>query len=237
MSESSMTDQVEELGRLMDEAEAARGRQKKVQLGLTLALVGVLGAFLVSLYNRVDSMYTAEKFQESMGPELEQLQPQIAETMRGVVTSAAPHYAELGRARLDVVLPEVRDQIGAELIGLSEGLAVRAEERASAALERVRVAQEQRLRDHFPDLDDEAFEQLRLQWAQQVQSDTTEVLGGFHTRVVGDFATLSNTIESFGPNKYDDFERDELVRYYAHLWLTLVDEEVLTGDLSGGNDG
>ena len=233
MGESPVTDTVAELSRLMNQAQAARSRHKKVQLGLTLALVGVFAAFVAALYSRVETMYTAENFEVAIGPELEQLQPQVAATIERVVTTAAPHYVEQGRERLEAVLPQVRDQLGAEMVGLADGLAHHAEERAAVALERVRVSQEERLRDHYPDLDDAELERLRRKWAGEIQADTTEVLGEFHERVMTDFVTLSNTIESFGPSKYDEFERDELLRYYAHLWLTLVDEEILTGGYDG----
>ena len=237
MEDGSSTEQVAELSRLFSAAKAQGRRLQRKQRIATFALLGVVAAFATAIYVKVESMYTAENFQACLGPQLEELGPHVKDTVRDVVERAGPHYAKLGRERLEALLPQVRESLGAELMSLTDGLARSAEERVSLALERVEKGQFERLRKHFPELEEKRFAELRNQWAVEVQEDTVMVLGEFQERVLVDLSNLNNTIETFGPNKYDDFERDALVRYYAHLWLTLADEEILTGESAGGRDG
>ncbi len=237
MSDQDTAEQVADLHRLFEEADAKGRRLRRVQVVLTVTLVGVVVAALGAIYLKAASMYTKENFQAQLEPQFEELRPHLESTVRGVVEAAAPHYSELGRQRLERVLPQVRDALEAELVGLSDTLARRSEERISTAFQAVQAKQVGKLRTRFPEVDDAEFARLRRQWAYDIQRDTTEALGDFRERVLVDLGNLNNTIESFGPNKYDDFERDQLVRYYAHLWLTLLDEEVLGSEHEGGRDG
>ena len=237
MEERLERDQVSELDELMRTAEENGKRLRNIQIGTTLALIGVFAVGLMAIVDQGRSMYTADKIQASLQPQVEALQPALTSTLKGVVDTAGPHYARLGQERLEAVLPKVGKALEAELVGLSDGLAHGAERRVAEALARVESTQLAKLQSIYPELDEATFEKKRHEWASDIQADTELVLADFQGRVLTDFKMLSNTIESFGPNKYDDFEKNELVRYYAHLWLTLIDMEVMSadnGEVKGG---
>ncbi len=232
MEERLEQDQVSDLDRLMRDAEATSQRLRRVQIGSTLALVIVFAVSLMAIYGKGRSMYTAENFKASLEPQLKILEPQLEDALRSVVSTVGPHYARLGQERLEIVLPKVATALEADLLGLSTGLAQDAEMRVAAALANVEQTQLEKLHSLYPDLDAARFAEMRNDWAREIQGDTELVLADFQGRVLTDFANLSNTIESFGPNRFDDFEKDELVRYYAHLWLTLIDAEVMSAEKS-----
>jgi len=230
MHEELERDQVTELDSLMRNADANGKRLRNVQIGATLALVAVFAISLTAIYSTARSMYSAEKIQASLPPQIEALQPALTRTLRSVLSTAGPRYARLGQERLEAVLPKLGKAVEGELVGLTDGLAQGAEQRVADALVRVEEAQLAKLHTLYPELDAERFAELRNEWAADVQADTELVLGDFQELVMTDFTMLSNTIESFGPNHYDDFDKNELVRYYAHLWLTLIDAEVMNAD-------
>jgi hypothetical protein len=232
MEETRERDQVSELDQLMRDAEENGKRLRKIQVGTTLALVAVFAVGLMAIYDKGRTMYTAENIQASLGPQVEAIQPALARTLRDVVDTAGPHYVRLGQERLEEVLPKVGKELESELVGLSDGLARGAERRVAESLARVEQTQLEKLQSVYPELDRDSFENMRLQWANDIQADTELVLADFQGRVLTDFKTLSDTIETFGPSKYDDFQKDELVRYYAHLWLTLIDIEVMSAEKS-----
>ena len=232
MQEGPEKDQVSELDSLMRSADSNGKRLRNIQIGATLALVAIFVVSLTAIYGKGRSMYTPEKIQASLPPQMEAIQPALMDTFRGVVDVAGPHYARLGQERLEAVLPKVGQALEAELVGLSDGLARGAEQRVAAALAEVEQKQLAKLKALYPNLDEKKFAALRNEWARELQTDTELVLADFQERVLTDFSTLSMTIESFGPSKFDDFEKNELVRYYAHLWLTLIDVEVMNADNS-----
>jgi hypothetical protein len=237
MEERPERDQVSELDELMRQTDESGRRLRNIQIGATLVLVAVFAIGLSAIYGQGRSMYTAEKIQASLPPQVEALQPALTSTLRQVVDAAGPHYARLGQERLDAVLPKVATALEAELVGLSTGLARGAERRVAEALARVEQTQLEKIQSLYPELDRKRFETLRAEWATDIHGDTELVLADFQGRVLTDFTLLSNTIESFGPNQYDDFGRNELVRYYAHLWLTLIDIEVMNADNTEVRDG
>ncbi len=232
MQERPEREQVSELDQLMRDAETTGKRLRNIQVGATLALVTVFVVSLLAIYGQGRSMYTAENFRASLEPQMQVLEPQLAGALRDVVDTVGPHYARLGQERLEAVLPKVGKALESELTGLTSGLARGAEQRVADALARVEQAQLEKLHVLYPDLDEANFAVMRNEWAREIQADTELVLADFQEHVLTDFTTLSNTIESFGPNKYDDFEKSELVRYYAHLWLTLIDAEVMNAEKS-----
>ena len=245
MNDGSTDQQVEQLDRVVRESQERLATLRRAQTAATLGLVAVFVVAAAALWSQARSMYTAEKFQASLAPQMEQLRPQLETTVRHVVDRAAPHYARLGQERLDSALPALGAAVRTELDGMSASLAARAERRISDAFEAIEQKQLARLRAVYPDLDEQHFRELRTAWARDVQTDTEDVIAEFHERAMTDFTMLGTTIESFGPNRFDDMPRDELVRYYAHLWLTLVDERLLEGietaaepqSEQGGRDG
>jgi hypothetical protein len=231
MQDGSEDRHVAELDQLLGEARESAARMRRAQMFATLGLVAVFVVAVGAMYVKGRAMYTAEAFQASLAPQLEELRPDLEDTARNVVDTAGPHYARLGQERLEDVIPALGAAVRVELDGMSASLASRAERKVTDAIVKVEQKQVDRLRRLYPDLDQRELERLSNKWAGDIQRDTELVLADFHERAMTDFTILGTTIESFGPSRFDDMPRDELVRYYAHLWLSLVDDEILHGDV------
>ena len=227
MSDGLGESRVAELDQLLRASEESRARMKRAQAYSNLGLAAVFVVAIGAMFVKGRDMYTAENFQASLAPQLEELRPELTATARGVVDAAAPHYAKLGQERLERVLPALGAAVRVELDGMSSSLATHAERKIADAIVKVEQKQVDRLQRLYPDLDEREFARLRSKWAGDIQRDTELVLSDFHERAMTDFTILGTTIESFGPNRFDDMPREELVRYYAHLWLSLVDDQVL----------
>ncbi len=237
MQERQGESHVAELDRLLRESQENARRSHRAQTLATLGLATVFVVAIGALYVKGRSMYTAEQFQASLAPQMEQLRPELEATARRVVEKAAPHYARLGQERLEAALPALGAAVQVELEGLSAGLARRTENKVAAAIVGVEQKQVDRLRALYPDLDEKEFARLRNKWAREIQQDTETVLTEFHERAMADFTVLGQTIESYGPNRFDDMPREQLVRYYAHLWLSRIDDAILAETAEGGSDG
>lgn len=239
MQDAPVDSRIAELDRLIRDSEDRRARLRRAQTFANIGLVAVFVVAIGAMYAKGRSMYTAEAFQASLTPQLEQLQPSLETTARRVVEQAAPHYAKLGQERLKAALPALGAAVRVELDGMSESLARRTERKVADAIVGVEQKHVDRLQRLYPDLDRNEFERLRQKWAEEVQKDTEQVLADFHERAMVDFTTLGQTVETFRPNRFEEMPREELVRYYAHLWLSLVDHQVLHGSKpkKGRRDG
>jgi len=228
---------VAELDRLLREGGAREAGLRRAQLLATLGLVAVLGVAVATLYAKAREMYTTEHFQACLPEQLEQLRPALESTAMNVVDRTAPHYARMGQERLERLLPALGAKVRVELDGMSASLAQRAERKVALTMAAVEQRQVDRLHALYPDLGERELALLRNKWAREIQEDTELVLTEFHERAMTDFTLLGTTIESFAPSRFTDMARDDLVRYYAHLWLSLVDEQLLAGVGEGGRDG
>lgn len=228
--------QAHELQRLFNESRERSKSLQRTQLGLTALLLVVIVGSLAAIYDKGASMYTPEKLQASLEPQIEILRPDVEATMKEVVRRTAPHYVRLGRERFQQVLPKVSAELEAEALGLTERLTDDAVARISTSFGSIQEERFEQIRAQFPEVTEERFSELTKKWSREIQSDTNEALAQFHERAMSDFANVNNAIEAFGPNKYDDFGRDELLRYYAHLWLTVIDEDVLSGAQESGEE-
>jgi hypothetical protein len=240
MTEPPTDAQVAEL-----EAVYAAGRKKtaslkRTQTLLSLALAAVIVAALFMIYDRAAGQYTREHFEPAVRAEWEILQPDIQDEAEALVDQVYPVYRDLARERIEHMGPELREMAEAELFGLTDRLRDAAERQLSDSLARLEARHVQRLQDHFPELEDPVRrDDIKHEFIAGMESETVELLGGFHERVMYDLQNIGATIEAFRPNRFEEMERNALLRTYMHLWLMLADYEVMAfdGKLEEDSDG
>jgi hypothetical protein len=60
-----------------------------------------------------------------------------------------------------------------------------------------------------------------------LEKDTSEFLGRFFDQYSNDLNDVYKTIEGFSPSRFERMGNEELAAQYLHLWLTLLDREIL----------
>jgi hypothetical protein len=211
--------------------EAHRESQKKYRsterlLGGTIA--AVLVSFIFLTYWTVSSRYTLERLAPHLTAELSSLAPEIGDTLVTVAEEVMPVYAELAIPKLEDALPDVEAAFVRELNTIWLNAEDQLRRDFDAALERSTVKLQKRLaKDHPELLTPEGAQVLETELNKLLEEDTSELVAVFVDRYAQDLDKLYNTLEGFRPNRFERLEQEELVMHYIHLWLTLLDYELM----------
>lgn len=209
-------------------AAASRRRRLLANRWGSVALLLVFGGFLWSIYGTVRDRYALENFREPVRLETERLTPHVRDRLRAVALEAGPVYGKLAQERMEVVLPLLRDSLRREWEILSSNLATRAEPEVTGAVKRLEERQWARLVAHYPSLHEEANRlKLREEWKEAIDREHARIFADFDLKVGHDLEDLLAVIERFRPNPFETWDEEPLTRHFIHLWLTLLDRQVL----------
>lgn len=208
--------------------QRAEKRYRNIEYGLSGILVLVILVFAVALYAKVRQNYTAEKLAPEMTKQVVALQPELDRVVRNVTTEVAPIYADLAQQKLAEVLPKVEESLGEEMAKLSEDIMMDLPKHLDTVLERSARRFEVRLQKEFPELaTPEGAARLEAELDNFVQHDAAEFSERFVDRYAKDLNQVYGTLKRFRSGRFDQFDDQELATHYVHLWLTLLDQELV----------
>lgn len=229
---------IENLGSALQKYQQGRDsvtRLKNARIALSIMLVLVIVGYLMAFYAAAKSMWDPENFKEPMTEELQRLKPSIRNAAQNAVERVKPVYMNRVREAFTAIRPHLAQRVKKEWEAAAPGLSAAAKREIKDALTRVYYRQNEELKKHFPNLEDETRrELLRKRFEESLRKDIDAILVDFETMYVRDMRKVERTIQKFRPNRYERFTEEEIGRYYVHLWVSLLDYHLMES-FKGGN--
>ena len=194
----------------------------------TVGLFLVIVCYMAALYSLVSTNYTVEKLRPPVTAQVQFLLPKVRASLVDVVNEVKPLYVELAREKFEEVLPDLQQATVEESAKLTESLSGRVTAQIEGTLARLEKRQWDRLVGHYPELADmELRLKYQKQWRTAIEEEASEILVDFQERYGNDVALLHQSLDGFRPNQFENFTEQQLTRYFAHLWLMVLDRHLL----------
>jgi hypothetical protein len=228
MAETSLEQQVRQAFEQLRSRQAIEQRFRKTEQFLTLSILAILIVFLVLSYTKITRTYTLENVTPRLTEEMAGMGPEVASMLSRVAENVIPVYTELGASKLEQALPQVEQALAREMTQLLENTQVRVREEFDEALHRLAQKLRLRLEKEFPALmSPEGIHALERQFDEMLTVDSPELLEAFFQKYSKELVTVYRTLDKFEPNRFQRYDQEELMIQYTHLWLTLLDYEVM----------
>jgi hypothetical protein len=221
-------EQIQEAYRSYCVHRESEGRYRRMETIISVAVAFVLVAFVVASYFAVRANFSGERLSMRLSSEISAMTPQISDAVLSVGEEVMPLYLEQGEKKLRDALPALELAMSEELTKVWSGMHGQIEADFDAALDRSAKKLEQRLQQQFPELLEPAnLALLENELNEMLEKDTSEFLGRFFDQYSNDLNDVYKTIEGFSPSRFERMGNEELAAQYLHLWLTLLDREIL----------
>lgn len=235
MSNSDIDGTVEKIDLVYRSGREKRKKEKTISRSLTLSILLVFSGFLITLLFKMQSMYAMENFEEPLRREAKILTPPVRNHLTRVLEEVRPTYVELARSKFGEALPVAREKARKELDILGNNLATHAEKGVNDVLDDFSRQQEERLLSHFGEnLSQGRQKEIADIWMKHVKTHSAEFLVDFQNQYSGDVARLQKQIDSFRSERFENMDRETLMRYFVHLWLIRLDLELMREIDEGG---
>jgi hypothetical protein len=203
-------------------------RYRRMETIISVAVAFVIVAFVVASYFAVRANFSGERLSMRLSSEVSAMTPRISDAVLAVGEEVMPVYLEQGEKKLRDALPGLELAMSEELAKVWSGMHSQIEADFDAALDRSGKKLEQRLQQQFPELlEPTNLALLEKELNEMLEKDTSEFLGRFFDQYSKDLNGVYNTIEGFRPSRFERLSNEELAAQYLHLWLTLLDREIL----------
>lgn len=206
------------------EAEYARAEQV---LGLLLALAVI--AVIVGGLWRLRHQYRPA----AVGPHVERqvsaMAPVLLDSLLRVGGDALPVYIDLASRELPEVWPQVERGLAREMADFPETAQRHLEASLHTALEESARRLRDRLEAEFPGLlEPEMLTRIENELTSMLEEEGQQAIEQFVIRYSDDLDTLVAALGDFVPNRFQLYDDDDaLAAYYLHLWITLLDYELM----------
>lgn len=205
------------------------GNFRRAEQLLTVLLVGSILLVVYATYARAKRNYTVEAFSPHVARQMSVLAPKVLEALVQVGEDVLPVYAAHGSEWFPDIVPSLEERLGQELAELRRTAHLQIREDIDAALHRSAHKLERKLEQKFPGvLTPETMEILEGELNAMLEEDTPKLLDKFLDRYNKDINDLYATLDGFRQNRFRSFDQDRLSLYYVHLWLELLDLELLS---------
>lgn len=191
------------------------------------ALLVIVAVFMFVNYQQFKTEWTEEKLSAGFAQELEILNPVVTEQVQQLSQHLLPIYAEAGRQQFMAMRPEIAERVNAEINNLGAGLRTDSENRLTTSTDRINQQTNEIVFGSYPSLQNES-EQAKLTQSLHAATDAavTEATAEFAGLFAKDVHALEQRIHGFHTTKTDE-PTLELEKRFIHLWLQLLDTEIM----------
>ncbi len=223
----SIERQLGELEVLVEAEQAGARRASRFVLGAYVALAGLVVTFVTINYNHIADELSPSNFEAGWQEHVERLSPLAMEQAFRLGETLLPVYAREAQNQLAERMPEFERKLAHESALFAEEVRHQAMIRLMASEQRVREATEQALVNAYPELDTpEAKAEFVRQFESRTQQALADALVEFDTRFRGRVDDLIEMIARSDLGQ-TDAPTHELQKRFLHLWLVLIDEELM----------
>jgi len=193
----------------------------------SVALLGLMATFGLSLWKGLQQRITEEKLQAALMAKVDSIWPRLSEKLTAQVMEVVPEYGTLAVQRGEKVWPELSTKLAAEAGDFADALERDVRTRSEQAVKRVSTKLAADLKTDFPSLDEKRIDAL----AAKIQTgmigeggvlaeELQVLLGREQERITAMFAKLP-------VEKTAALPEERLQKDFIHHVLMLVDTMVL----------
>ncbi len=207
-------------------ARAAK-RAARTSLGIGMAIIVVIIGFLAMNFAHLRSAMTQEKFARSLSKEISELSPTALREIHQLGQDLLPVFASELKKQVEAAWPEVAIKLDLELRDLGGNLLADTHHILSESEGRVLASVESSMFECYPQLNDPVHRQdLERRIHGICEVATTRSLEVFDDLFSRDIARMQESLARF--DLTDTHETpDDLHKKFIHLWLQLLDQEVM----------
>jgi hypothetical protein len=218
---------VEDLAASIAEERAEARRTSRVLIGVTTAMLLICGGSVFSMLSHVRSEWTEDRVARSLEREAEAIAPQVADQLAAMAGELAPVYGSEAGRQYQSMAPQIRRRVVEELDRFVLDVVANTRNRVNDSEERIRALTLQAVNEVYPELD---TPEEKARFVQMVSDTAIAALHGrmkaFQERVSMDTGRLREAIVNFRVHD-EGLPTIELQRRFLHLWLMIIDEELM----------
>lgn len=208
---------------------ATTRRQRREIALISCAALAILAVFVLSSYGTIRENFSGPRLRTSAERVGRHLVDEATPLLIDVAKEVAPVYRSATSRGLEEALPALKGRVQAEL----ELFVQHASTRSRQALEHALAAP---IHDfvlafsaEFPSLDDRRFtEELLALAEQELHAQTHGVLDAAGARYAPQVERLMAAFQSLHDEQLSTASTEVLTRRFLHLWLMLLDQEIMT---------
>lgn len=219
--------EIHELESAVESQVRTQRKSAQLSLGIGLAIVLILGAFLVTNWLHFRREFTREKVTECLSTEIAAMSPLALQEIERLGRDLLPVYAAAFHREVDAAWPELAERLVAESTELGSGLLETTHGALRQTEARVLAGVEQQLLEAYPFLGD-AVDRETL--TREIAAVCEEELGGVLTEFDSLYSpSLERLQTSLCAHEIDvpGESAIEIKKRFLHLWLQLLDLEVM----------
>jgi len=195
---------------------------------IALLALGMVGLTVTLCYRELDTNFAPEHLERSASAEAQKLLPSLSEHALALIREVRPTYEEEGKRALRAAVPRLQEQLEREFVHLGESLASRTETTIGTVLPRTAEKVLVDFYTAFPDLADEAYVQETLdRLKHEIRAETQAVIDSAWQTFRTPTERLAATLGRFP--SLEEMPDGDLERRFIHLWLMLLDHELMAG--------
>lgn len=235
MADPSNDDLIRRLDQNYTDTQNQVARLKTVSRTFSILTVLVFLGFLWALVTKIGEQWEPKRLQALVAYEVDQLDEPLLTAVQVAATEVSPVYQEMASKEFEKLIPELEKEAVKEIDGLVKGIMATAGKKVEAAIERVELKQRELVMRQFPKATLPAEDPIGLLGTEEERrEDLLLVMRAFMNRYQDDVAKLQETLGGFRNDAFDRMSKDTLMRYFAHLWLMLLDRHLMQKDLEKG---
>jgi len=193
----------------------------------SVALLGMMATFGLSLWKGLQQRITEEKLQSALMARVDRSWPRVSQKLTEQVMEVVPEFGTLAAERGEKVWPELSTKLATEAAGFAEGLEKDVRDRSDQALARVSSKLAADLQKDFPKLDEKRIDALAAKLQEGMigeggvlAEELQNILSREQERITAMFAKLP--VETTAALPEERLQKD-----FIHHVLMLVDAMVL----------
>jgi len=218
---------VEDLATSIAQERAEARRTSRTLMGVTAAMLIICGSSVFSMLSHVRSEWSEDKVARSLEREAEAIAPQVADQLSAMVGELVPVYGTEAARQYQSLAPQLRRRVLEELDRFVLDVVANTKNRATDSEERIRAVTLQAVNEVYPELDSP---EEKAAFVQMVSDTAIAALHNrmkeFQERVSMDTGRLRESIVNFQVND-EGMPTIELQKRFLHLWLMIIDEELM----------
>jgi hypothetical protein len=208
------------------EIDASR-RASRTAVVASCVLGGVIAVFVLVNLLYLRSEWTREKLTASLRREVREFTPKARYELELLGEEVVPVFVAEARSQLHKEAPAIVAKTEAEVDRLIDNVLSRQHRRLAEAQERVLAKAERNILEAYPNLKSAAErEALGNRFHATAEDAIAEAVSDFNTRFGHDVHKLKDTLLRFDlSDSHEDVV--DLQKKFLHLWLQLLDEEIV----------
>jgi len=216
------------LERRLDEMAAAQRATRWLLLGGSLALLGILSWFGLSLYKTLQERLSPDKLQAAMLTKVDQVLPPLSEKLVDSAAEVAPIYGELAMKRFEKVRPQFETMVIDESGRFAERVRTTLLKESEAGMQRVTERMATDLKRQLPNVSEAKLDTIEKRMRESLLVAGGDVVEQVEKKFVGERKRIEALLAKLPVDEVAKESEEKLQRNFIHQLLMLIDQAVMS---------